>query len=151
MSPFMASAARIPCGGVAVCIVGALAGERFTACRPRTASPRVRLPIAFGSRRRLLRLRLAAAACASAGRQLRLRQSRDRGGAGAWLAHERFGTHELLAMGVILLGVVAITLAKARKPAPSPRSPDRGRNRVSDVADRRRGVWAAVFAFVLWG
>ena len=39
---------------------------------------------------------------------------------GAWLAHERFGTHELLAMGVILLGVVAITLAKARKPAPKP-------------------------------
>ena len=22
---------------------------------------------------------------------------------------------------------------------------------MSDVADRRRGVWAAVFAFVLWG
>ena len=37
----------------------------------------------------------------------------------AWLAHERFGLHELLAMGVILLGVVAITLAKsaASKPA----------------------------------
>ena len=33
---------------------------------------------------------------------------------GAWLAGERFGRHELLAMGVILLGVVAITVAKAR-------------------------------------
>ena len=36
-------------------------------------------------------------------------------GLGAWLAGERFGAHELMAMGVILLGVVAITLAKARK------------------------------------
>ena len=36
---------------------------------------------------------------------------------GAWLAAERFGMHELIAMGVILLGVVAITLAKARRPA----------------------------------
>jgi drug/metabolite transporter (DMT)-like permease len=35
---------------------------------------------------------------------------------GAWLAHERFGLRELVAMGVILAGVVAITLAKARKP-----------------------------------
>jgi drug/metabolite transporter (DMT)-like permease len=39
-------------------------------------------------------------------------------GLGAWLAHERFGMHEMLAMGVILLGVVAITLAKARAPKP---------------------------------
>ena len=35
---------------------------------------------------------------------------------GAWLAHERFGLRELVAMAVILSGVVAITLAKARKP-----------------------------------
>ena len=33
---------------------------------------------------------------------------------GAWLAHERFTGRELVAMGVILLGVVAITLARAR-------------------------------------
>ena len=32
---------------------------------------------------------------------------------GAWLAHEQFSGSELVAMGVILLGVVAITLAKA--------------------------------------
>ena len=36
---------------------------------------------------------------------------------GAWLAGERFGNHELVAMGVILLGVVAITFARAAKPA----------------------------------
>ncbi|TWI01811.1 drug/metabolite transporter (DMT)-like permease [Luteimonas cucumeris] len=35
---------------------------------------------------------------------------------GAWLAAERFTSHDLGAMGVILLGVVAITLAKARAP-----------------------------------
>lgn len=35
---------------------------------------------------------------------------------GAWLAGERFGRHELLAMGVILLGVVAITFARAARP-----------------------------------
>jgi drug/metabolite transporter (DMT)-like permease len=37
---------------------------------------------------------------------------------GAWLARERFGASELGAMGVILLGVVAITLAKAAKAKP---------------------------------
>jgi drug/metabolite transporter (DMT)-like permease len=41
---------------------------------------------------------------------------------GAWLAKEHFGTSDLGATGVILLGVVAITLAKARsaKPAVEP-------------------------------
>lgn len=40
---------------------------------------------------------------------------------GAWLAHERFSGSELAAMGVILLGVVAITLAKAAAPGmPAP-------------------------------
>ena len=34
---------------------------------------------------------------------------------GAVLAHERFSAHELAAMGVILFGVVAITMAKAGK------------------------------------
>ena len=38
---------------------------------------------------------------------------------GAWLAHERFSASELAAMGVILLGVVAITLAKASKSKPA--------------------------------
>ena len=38
---------------------------------------------------------------------------------GAWLAHERFSASELAAMGVILMGVVAITLAKASKAKPA--------------------------------
>ena len=37
---------------------------------------------------------------------------------GALLASERFGAHDIGAMGVVLLGVVAITLAKAKKSAP---------------------------------
>ena len=37
---------------------------------------------------------------------------------GAWLAEEHFGTADLGATGVILLGVVAITLAKARAAKP---------------------------------
>lgn len=39
---------------------------------------------------------------------------------GAWLAAERFSVHDIGAMVVVLAGVVAITLAKARK-APAPR------------------------------
>jgi len=37
---------------------------------------------------------------------------------GAWLAGERFGAQDIGAMAVVLLGVVAITLAKARRQAP---------------------------------
>src|SRR3546814_18738430 len=51
---------------------------------------------------------------------------------GAWLAAERFSAHDLGPMAVILLGVVAITLSRARAPnaAPAeggspPRRPDR--------------------------
>ncbi|WP_282294982.1 MULTISPECIES: drug/metabolite exporter YedA [unclassified Stenotrophomonas] len=33
---------------------------------------------------------------------------------GAWIGHERFGAHDLLAMGVILAGVVVLTLARTR-------------------------------------
>ena len=38
---------------------------------------------------------------------------------GAWLANEHFTSHDLGAMVVILLGVVAITLGKARTPKPA--------------------------------
>ena len=38
---------------------------------------------------------------------------------GAWLANEHFTSHDLGAMVVILLGVVAITLGKARAPKPA--------------------------------
>ena len=53
---------------------------------------------------------------------------------GAWLARERFGGQELLAMGVILLGVVAITLAKACLLYTSPSPRDRTRSRMPSSA-----------------
>jgi drug/metabolite transporter (DMT)-like permease len=34
---------------------------------------------------------------------------------GAWLGHERFTSHDLGAMAVILAGVAVVTLARARK------------------------------------
>ncbi len=34
---------------------------------------------------------------------------------GAWIAHESFSAHDLGAMALILLGVVVITLAKAKR------------------------------------
>jgi drug/metabolite transporter (DMT)-like permease len=43
---------------------------------------------------------------------------------GAWLASERFGARDLGAMAVVLVGVVAITLAKARAPAGTPTDGD---------------------------
>ena len=42
---------------------------------------------------------------------------------GAWLANERFGLHEIGAMAVVLSGVVAITLSRAR---PTPVRPAAG-------------------------
>ena len=118
-SPFMASAAQMLCGGVAMCIVGALAGERFHGMPSAHGLAAFAYLIAFGSiigfsayiwLLHHVRPALAGSyAYVNPAIAVML---------GAWLARERFGAHELLAMGVILLGVVAITLAKARKPAP---------------------------------
>ena len=118
-SPFMASAAQMLCGGVAMCIVGALAGERFHGIPTAHGIAAFCYLIVFGSiigfsayiwLLHHVRPALAGSyAYVNPAIAVLL---------GAWLARERFGTHELLAMGVILLGVVAITLAKARKAAP---------------------------------
>ena len=120
-SPFMASAAQMLCGGVAMCIVGALSGERFHGMPSAHGLAAFAYLIAFGSivgfsayiwLLHHVRPALAGSyAYVNPAIAVML---------GAWLAHERFGMHELLAMGVILLGVVAITLAKARKAAPPP-------------------------------
>lgn len=123
-SPFMASAAQMLCGGVAMCIVGALAGERFHGIPTVHGIAAFCYLIVFGSiigfsayiwLLHNVRPALAGSyAYVNPAIAVML---------GAWLAGERFGMHELLAMGVILLGVVAITLAKARKALP-PRVPD---------------------------
>ena len=119
-SPFMASAAQMLCGGVAMCIVGALAGERFHGMPTTHGLAAFAYLIVFGSiigfsayiwLLHHVRPALAGSyAYVNPAIAVLL---------GAWLARERFGTHELLAMGVILLGVVAITFAKAAKGKPA--------------------------------
>lgn len=119
-SPFMAAAAQMLCGGAAMCIVGFAIGERIHAV-PATSGL-----IAFAY------LILAGSIVGFSAYIWLLHHVRPvlagsyayinpaiAVALGAWLAHERFGMHEMLAMGVILLGVVAITLAKARAPAPT--------------------------------
>ncbi|MFT4179820.1 MAG: drug/metabolite exporter YedA [Thermomonas sp.] len=116
-SPFMASAAQMLCGGVAMCIVGALAGERFHGMPGAHAIAAFWYLIVMGS---LVGFSayiwlLHNVRPALAGSYAYVNPA-IAVALGAWLANERFGTHELVAMGVILSGVVAITLAKARKP-----------------------------------
>lgn len=116
-SPFMASAAQMLCGGLAMCVVGAGIGERFDGVPSAQGIAAFCYLIVFGSivgfsayiwLLHHVRPALAGSyAYVNPAIALAL---------GAWLANERFGSHELLAMGVILLGVVAISLAKSAKP-----------------------------------
>jgi drug/metabolite transporter (DMT)-like permease len=118
-SPFMTSAAQMLCGGVAMCIVGALSGERFHGMPSAHGLAAFAYLIAFGSivgfSAYIWLLHHVRPALAGSYAYVNPAIAVV---LGAWLARERFGMHELLAMGVILLGVVAITLAKARKAAP---------------------------------
>jgi drug/metabolite transporter (DMT)-like permease len=121
-SPFMASAAQMLCGGVAMCIVGVLAGERFDGMPTAHGLAAFAYLIVFGSivgfSAYIWLLHHVRPALAGSYAYVNPAIAVV---LGAWLAHERFGMHELLAMGVILSGVVAITLAKARKAAPARR------------------------------
>ena len=114
-SPFMASAAQMLCGGVAMCIVGALAGERFHGMPTTHGLAAFAYLIVFGSiigfSAYIWLLHHVRPALAGSYAYV---NPAIAVALGAWLAGERFGRHELLAMGVILLGVVAITVAKAR-------------------------------------
>ena len=119
-SPFMASAAQMLCGGVAMCIVGAAIGERFHGLPSAHALAAFAYLIVFGSivgfSAYIWLLHHVRPALAGSYAYV---NPAIAVALGAWLAHERFGTHELMAMGVILLGVVAITLAKAKKAKPA--------------------------------
>ena len=116
-SPFMAAAAQMLCGGVAMCVVGTALGERFHGMPTASGLGAFSYLVVFGSiigfsayvwLLHHVRPALAGSyAYVNPAIAVAL---------GAWLVHERFGMHELVAMGVILLGVVAITLAKTRKP-----------------------------------
>ena len=114
--PFMGAAAQMLCGGVAMCVLGAVLGERFHAVPTATALAAFSYLIVFGSiigfsayiwLLHHVRPALAGSyAYVNPAIAVML---------GAALAHERFAARELAAMGVILLGVVAITLAKTKK------------------------------------
>ena len=118
-SPFMAAAGQMLCGGVVMCIAGAALGERFHGVPGAQAIAAFWYLVGFGSivgftayiwLLHNVRPALAGSyAYVNPAIAVLL---------GALLADERFGANELVAMGVILLGVFAITLAKARKAAP---------------------------------
>ncbi len=117
-SPFMGAAAQMLCGGVVMCVVGMLLGERFHGMPTTTGLAAFAYLVVFGSifgfsayiwlLHHVRPVLAGSYAYVNPAIAVAL---------GAWLAAERFGMHELIAMGVILLGVVAITLAKARRPA----------------------------------
>ena len=115
-APFMAAAAQMLCGGLAMCIVGALVGERFDGMPSTHGLAAFAYLIVFGSiigfSAYIWLLHHVRPALAGSYAYV---NPAIAVALGAWLAHERFGSHELAAMGVILLGVVAITLAQASK------------------------------------
>ena len=115
-SPFMASAVQMLCGGVAMSIVGVALGERFHGAPDARAIAAFAYLVVFGSiigfSAYIWLLHHVRPALAGSYAYV---NPAIAVALGAWLAHERFGAHELVAMGVILSGVVAITLAKATK------------------------------------
>lgn len=117
-SPFMSSAAQMLCGGLAMCIVGAAVGERFEGMPSAHGLAAFAYLIVFGSiigfSSYIWLLHHVRPALASSYAYI---NPAIAVALGAWLAGERFGSHELVAMGVILLGVVAITFAKTAKAA----------------------------------
>lgn len=121
-SPFMNAAAQMLCGGVVMLVVGLVLGERMHALPTPTALGAFAYLVVFGSWIGFsayvwllgnVRPALAGSyAYVNPAIAVML---------GAVLAGEHFEPAELMAMGVILLGVVAITLAKAAKSKPTAR------------------------------
>jgi drug/metabolite transporter (DMT)-like permease len=115
-SPFMAAAAQMLVGGVVMLVAGWLVGERFHGMPTLKGWLSVAYLAGFGSivafsayiwlLHNVRPVLAGSYAYVNPAIAVLL---------GAWLAHERFSGSELGAMCVILLGVVAITLAKAAK------------------------------------
>ncbi len=113
-SPFMGAAAQMLCGGVLMLVAGFMLGERMDALPTWKATFSVGYLITFGS---------IVAFSAYIWLLQNVRPTLAGSYAyvnpviavmlGAWLAAERFTSHDVGAMLVILSGVVAITLAKA--------------------------------------
>jgi drug/metabolite transporter (DMT)-like permease len=122
-SPFMGAAAQMLCGGVLMLIAGFASGERMHELPTAKSTFAVAYLIGFGS---------IVAFSAYIWLLHNVRTSLAGSYAyvnpmiavvlGAWLAAERFTVSDLGAMAVILSGVVAITLGKAKKKKPEPLS-----------------------------
>ncbi|AKC87052.1 drug/metabolite exporter YedA [Pseudoxanthomonas suwonensis] len=112
--PFMAAAGQMLCGGALILVVGLLRGESLVAATPTLHGTLALLYLAvFGSivafstyvwlLHHVRPVLVSSYAYVNPAIAVAL---------GAWLAGERFTTHDLGAMAVILAGVVIITLAK---------------------------------------
>jgi drug/metabolite transporter (DMT)-like permease len=116
-SPFMSAAGQMITGGVMMLLAGLVTGEQFHAMPTLKGTLSVLYLMTFGSivgftayvwLLHHVRPTLAGSyAYVNPVIAVVL---------GAWLANEQFTSHDLGAMVVILLGVVAITLGKARAP-----------------------------------
>lgn len=119
-APFMTAAAQMLCGGAVMFAAGLLLGERFDAVPTAKGTLAVAYLAGFGSI-------VAFSAYIWLLHNVRVTLAGSYAyvnpvvavALGAWLAAERFSAHDLGAMAVILCGVVAITLAKARSHAPA--------------------------------
>ena len=119
-SPFMAAASQMLLGGVVMLVAGWVIGERFDGWPDLKSTLAVGYLVTFGSivafsayiwlLHNVRPVLAGSYAYVNPAIAVML---------GAWLAHERFSASELAAMGVILMGVVAITLAKASKAKPA--------------------------------
>ena len=113
-TPFMTAATQMLCGGVAMCVVALVLGERFDGMPTAHAIGAFWYLVVAGSLAGFsayiwllhhVRPALATSyAYVNPAIAVVL---------GALLAQERFGMRELVAMGVILVGVLAITVAKS--------------------------------------
>jgi len=118
-SPFMTAAAQMACGGILLTLAGLAHGERFVAGSLHGAMAIAYLGVfgsivAFSAYVWLLRHARPALVGSYAYVNPIIAVA-----LGAWLAGERFSAHDLGAMAVILAGVVAITLGRARAPRPT--------------------------------
>ncbi|TKR30515.1 drug/metabolite exporter YedA [Luteimonas gilva] len=124
-SPFMTAAAQMLCGGALMLIAGFAIGERMTAWPSLKATLSVGYLLSFGS---------IVAFSAYVWLLDHVRPTLAGSYAyvnpliavvlGAWLANESFSAQDFGAMGVILLGVVALTMAKGAKKPFAPRPAD---------------------------
>lgn len=114
-APFMTAAGQMLCGGVMLVALGLVTGERPTSWPSMNGLLAVAYLCMFGS---------IVAFTAYVWLLHNVRPALAGSYAyvnpviavllGAWIGHERFGAHDLLAMGVILAGVVVLTLARTR-------------------------------------